>query len=1480
MKIETPSGTDNYATQNNGKTTTVTDRLGNQYTANQGANGQIDLVPHDKNVQPISGQVTGSGESAAFGNKNTSSQTESSEQRTSSKSDTQTTAHGGSSTAASKADTSKESFTSAQNQAESSIQSSTRSNQQSGSSEAGDYKSKSSGSAGSDSSASSSGKYSNDSSGTTNHGISSGQGITDGGTGNSPAKQFSQSGDSTGGNNNLGSLRNEQANISATASGAQQRIDNATKTGSLDGQSANASSTGNRIPDAAPQSTVIPDKNTPGSGAGGDKGATNQGGSDIGRGVKTTDTPQATPSATPGKGTGADNLGNKGPGNDSGKGTGTGDPNAGKGPGDNTNKGQGPSDNTNKGQGPGDNTNKGQGPSDNTNKGQGPGDNTNKGQGLGDNTNKGQGPGDNTGKGPASDGAATKGTGADGAAIKGSGTDGAAAKGSGADAPATQGSKQGDRPGEGSGGSNLAGKSETGGDKPQSADKGQASGEKSSMPPVDVSQKETRKDLLDTMKAIDSNKLENLPAKDQKFVDSLEAMKKNEPDKYNQLKELLGKDAAAQGGLGKGDQAAYLGKLNTLLSLEKSGTSGLPDGAAMLRGFLNNNKEMLLGTAGNDAQQKAAMVTLAAMIQAMNKTNAAIGIPGQTPLQAQDVLAALQNQAKGQPGALDQLLASTLASGKDTSAAAAGAAARGDASAAATAAATAAGRAGTDATAGGQGLGGVRGPGQLDAAAFSPTGPGIGKPGDATDGTAASDSKNPLGTNLGGKEDLTGKVLKPDATAKTGDPSATKPGANQGSLTQKGPQAGKPLDPNAPQDGVKPLHPGGPQGGSQGGSQFDPMGDGTLLGDKDKKEKDEAEEKQEEDKNKPDPEQRQKYIVQFGDTLESIGAKKLGSSNLAPLIYEINSKVITSWMKNGKRVIDLKPKLVIYLPTTADIEEYNSRPLNSGQEFEYAGNAYKTPEEELAMWESQIRGQMDGLRSEIVNKLGLHPHSAGSAIAGDLSNLGEQGAEAAAAFKIRNPNVEKLLGPLKSSQSGDAGRSKYTVRLGDTLRSIALKHPLLQDVKLWKVLALANDLPTTTDNKGVPTTVIKRGMTLLIPTQEEIEEFRKSLGIGSNKTVQSAKPTSNPSTFDIVTKPCPECESIVRDSDTICPKCGHSFAAIPADAPTLTREPKAKKGAKIEPVSDSSPTLTKIPGDTTGGDKRKVKGMRAVRAKALAAGSDPETFVPPGAAGRGKALAADSDTETIAPPGKASIDRAKSISESPDRRLAASAQESDADTVAKPDAATPRKKDLVPRVDASPWLSPIETSMQSTARQEDDEDPTTTILRAAGMLPTGEKKPLPPTLFEIKPSRPEKQDPGSAPTLFDVVPPLRSKANRRGSDSEPASPDTSEAASANAFIKQMSESCRLVKSNEELYGLKEGDKLCLEVNHESHWIPVVIYEITDDASKRHEFRLDGKRRTTRIDLPPFAVRELADNDLASNWENYYSRYMAGKNLSD
>lgn len=68
-------------------------------------------------------------------------------------------------------------------------------------------------------------------------------------------------------------------------------------------------------------------------------------------------------------------------------------------------------------------------------------------------------------------------------------------------------------------------------------------------------------------------------------------------------------------------------------------------------------------------------------------------------------------------------------------------------------------------------------------------------------------------------------------------------------------------------------------------------------------------------------------------------------------------------------------------------------------------------------------------------------------------------------------------------------REAYLVGIGDTLRSIALRHPQLNDPQLWLVVAAINGFATTTDATGRPTAVLCDGETILIPNPDDIEEF-------------------------------------------------------------------------------------------------------------------------------------------------------------------------------------------------------------------------------------------------------------------------------------------------------------------------------------------------------------------------------------------------------
>ncbi|MCT6647321.1 hypothetical protein N4G37_14750, partial [Enterococcus faecalis] len=75
-------------------------------------------------------------------------------------------------------------------------------------------------------------------------------------------------------------------------------------------------------------------------------------------------------------------------------------------------------------------------------------------------------------------------------------------------------------------------------------------------------------------------------------------------------------------------------------------------------------------------------------------------------------------------------------------------------------------------------------------------------------------------------------------------------------------------------------------------------------------------EKSDEKDKQRDREKRRRYIVREKDTLQSIATTQLRDVKLAPLIYEINKEIIQLRVENGKQVPDLKPKMIIWLPST------------------------------------------------------------------------------------------------------------------------------------------------------------------------------------------------------------------------------------------------------------------------------------------------------------------------------------------------------------------------------------------------------------------------------------------------------------------------------------------------------------------------------------------------------------------------------------
>jgi hypothetical protein len=105
----------------------------------------------------------------------------------------------------------------------------------------------------------------------------------------------------------------------------------------------------------------------------------------------------------------------------------------------------------------------------------------------------------------------------------------------------------------------------------------------------------------------------------------------------------------------------------------------------------------------------------------------------------------------------------------------------------------------------------------------------------------------------------------------------------------------------------------------------------------------------------------------------------------------------------------------------------------------------------------------------------------------------------------RRANIESLLGSLTGAAPSD-GRIRYVCRLGDTLRSVAMRHPALKDTVLWKLLAEVNGMSAKLDEKGVPVAQLKRGLTVVIPSPEEIDAFYAKHSVG---TGTGTKPTAS-----------------------------------------------------------------------------------------------------------------------------------------------------------------------------------------------------------------------------------------------------------------------------------------------------------------------------------------------------------------------------------
>jgi hypothetical protein len=253
----------------------------------------------------------------------------------------------------------------------------------------------------------------------------------------------------------------------------------------------------------------------------------------------------------------------------------------------------------------------------------------------------------------------------------------------------------------------------------------------------------------------------------------------------------------------------------------------------------------------------------------------------------------------------------------------------------------------------------------------------------------------------------------------------------------------------------------------------------------------------------------------------------LRDRKLAPLLYDINKKIIATKLQNGRKVLDLRPKLIIYLPAPKEIKDYRAIPLNGFlTKFEYAADV-ASPEQELQNlfgdWSGKNLPEVGMSSQGEPDNNSFREQAAGTTVVDaapglddSMDGINQLTVDQKGSSDLTDVLLVTMMQSVEPAAETvvDTARQCYVVRLGDTLKSVAMTHPFLKDVSLWRLLAQLNKLSTVIDRHGVPVARLSRGLKLDIPTAEEIKCFRHNLSDQPVIPIAVSQPLSDTSRQD------------------------------------------------------------------------------------------------------------------------------------------------------------------------------------------------------------------------------------------------------------------------------------------------------------------------------------------------------------------------------
>lgn len=571
-----------------------------------------------------------------------------------------------------------------------------------------------------------------------------------------------------------------------------------------------------------------------------------------------------------------------------------------------------------------------------------------------------------------------------------------------------------------------------------------------------------------------------------------------------------------------------------------------------------------------------------------------------------------------------------------------------------------------------------------------------------------------------------------------------------------------------------------------------------------------------------------KYTVRYGDTLESIAKKMFKDPRVAHLIYDMNkTKVTVVEMVDGKPRYQVKPGTELKLPSPRQAREWVMR------------GKYMQVDETVA--QGSARTLSDKEKAELDD---------------------------------RRKNVESVLGAIGYAAADAAeGGIKYNVRLGDSLRSVAMKHPMLNDVSLWRLLAEKNNLPVTTDNHGIPTAILKRGTKLIMPTKQEIVEFRKKLGVLTHpaSTWLNDASTDGPESSR-TSKKCADCKRQAPIGVSICPSCGHIFEAVPSvpvakmSFTVVTKPPKPGIETKDDAITVDAPRKDGIktkdengkdPLVETADDNKVVDLSELAGVPTNEENADGELDKTVIVTTGGVRTRDESDKSSV----PTTQENKPYISTDPGYSNGVPTEEDRTVFVAH---STQADGDSKKAID------------QSSAITQELGDYEQTIVVKDGIVTAQLPEENDSTIIVSGvPKQPIVDGVSASESLLQGISSLHKRDTTDGAQTgNPASQQLH----VERFTEQLSETCRLVQLDSSRAN-KRSTRLQLEVLREGKWISVVAYEIAAEKSVRHEYSLSGKTKSMKMDLPSGALEAMVQNDLTRNWKAYCEKFLNGKKIS-